>query len=1431
MRCRTCTIGIGLEILALAWFTALPRIAVAQSVMEGLDDWADPTPAGDRTYNLEAQYASFKDLLDDFAFQAGLALVGPVPRGGDVQLTTHEGLTFDDALIEIRMTLLWRGGQAPHWLIADDATLKVIKVADMARHMPEDLMFPSIEAFLEADVAEQEFVVVTYAPRAQSLEPVQRILEFLPAYVQARPIEDQNAVTVSGLAADIDRFLELLEFFEGDTEDPRDLHTIDVENVPAARAARQLRALMDLQQPTRKKARGRRRAPRRRRRPAPAKKQDALAAPPPVIMPDNARGVIIVRAMPNVVEEIESLLPLIDVAGTTTAGAPVFLDVHHGTPAKIVQTLQAILKGSATTRNQTAARARSRRPARGHRRRRQAKGTRAFATVEGISLMPCPTRSAIAVLAEDEDVDRVRELIDLLDVETQFGPIEIELEHADATALVQSLRAILNAGDGRGKAATQTIKAAADRTGGSIWISGPQRDLDTVLELVAQLDVPGAEVELITVDLTVQQPSYMASVLRAHEEDQGGATTKSIAKRKRPRRRRRPRGRRAAQSTDTVQARFIGDDKAGRLYVVCTAAEWEEYEAIIEEFEGMADSELAPDRLELLHLDADEAIEKINFMLKAIGSPHADLELIPRADGLLVFGASPLQLRNMQAFLAEIDVPRAVEQTQYELQYLDPDQAMIALRAYLGEAPKPKKRSPRRRGRRARPVRRQVPRRIETDDVFVVRVDNLLTIEGTPDAVEDMTLLLDRMEAADEAHVVHEVDMPTIVSEQALAVVQSHMREIHGAEADEIRYSRVNGSILVTGATEEQVDDIEMFLSGLGEEVELAQQVFRIEHADPADIVLAINAFVRDQSSAQPKRKPNRRRGRNKVTRTGVQQDITTETMRITQVGRQLAIEATPSDMEAIAELMEELDTPDLGGAYRLYDDLSPETDVVELARALVETFGGTVHSKPSKTKRRGKKRQGRGRRTQQGERLRFTPRPLTHSLLVHGEESQFAAIEAFIEAYDQHDPVEETDVTFVDVEHADPVAVVESICPLLRMKVQELAARGVLSDAPQRERPRRRGVRSRHDVCESTYYRIAPDATNRRIAIGAPQVIADQVIELVGHFDAAEGSERILHTVELSQADPSQVVGAVAKLLGAPPKRSAARRRSRKRRHASARQAYDSVSIGTLSICVAPGDGGIALAGTEEEVERAEEQIRRLDAAAVADRVVNVHTLEHVDAVDMARLIAGIVDAPIHRRPRRPQVPREDADSSHLTWKGQHTYMEADSIAGVLMVVADSGTQAEVDKIVAELDIQALAGLVNDPTVPTMVYEPAHIDAMDCSWNLELVLDALWDSDIERPTVELGPFDGMLVIRHPSVDRLAEVGDLIAEYVDRVDPDLLEPACQTMSAPRGATPEQLVRWLRTQNPNLEIEVVRRLDMDDEDHGLERMEPTGDAGR
>ena len=815
---------------------ALPRKTSGPPVRPGASTSLNIAPIADkdlppeeRMYTFSIKGGTYRQLVEGFARQTGLGVLGEAPRDGKVTFVTTEEMTFLEALNRVRMLLFSYKPTDPYWMDYYGTHLEVNRVTDIYRKLRPEQMFRSIEELRKSNLPPEELALVIYRPKSGSVSDLRQVRDFLPDYVRVAPLDDANGVTLFALVKDIEKYLWLIDFFAGDgSKDPRTLDRIVVQYILPSEAIEKLRQLMDLG--------GGARARKPQRRGRDTSPLDVIPEPELTVIPEDAHGYILIRAMQDKIDEIKHLLPYVDVETPHADANPVVIPLKHLAPADMVATLQQILSASespATTGT----------PKRPTRTTRKSFGKMSPVGINGATLLTHPAGQAIIVLsADEEELGRIRGLIELLDVERKIGPIRIELQFASAAEVTTSVFAVLGGGaGGKGKPSPKAFVLAADPSDVAMWYTGSEEHLERVREMVVLLDVQQEGVHLHIVELEHQKPSFVANVLKQYEGSSPRAAPTTGKGRKRG----------ASAKKSVSVSKFTANDEQRRLFVLCTQRDWERYEPLIQQLEGATGGRGPFVRINLEHVAPETAIDRLGVMLGG-GGPAGQVRYAAVDGAILVMGAGEAQLRRIRAFLPEVDRPSQVIQRTFEIKYASPSEIKTAIKTLVGQAQTTRRRAPR-AGKAGAAGAASAPS--VSGNLTIIPMGSRLIVKTTPEQMEEVARLIAEFDVEDVSSEIRVYDaFPAGADITAIADTLSSLMSAGGTSGKRPRRTKGGESTgraprflpqpasgrMVVIADPSSFGEIENLLDVLRFEVNvdpIQAVLIEVLHADPTDLV------------------------------------------------------------------------------------------------------------------------------------------------------------------------------------------------------------------------------------------------------------------------------------------------------------------------------------------------------------------------------------------------------------------------------------------------------------------------------------------------------------------------------------------------------------------------------------------------------------------
>ena len=1035
-----------------------------------LDELLGPdVPAEEREYSFAVNNASYEQLLETVARQTGLAIVGEGPPDGTVSYTSTDTLTYEEFLTQVRVLLREYKPNNPYTLLRKGELLRVIRVTDAQREIERERMFQSMEEFLLADLPDNELVIVLYTPEG-ALSDLTEARDRLPDYFRVESIGEQNRAEIFGFVNDIHKYLSLVDFYTGESRDPRTIEQIEIEHILPSQAQAYLETLGiggEVAGP-----------PQRGRRGKQNTGLDVMPEPPVVIMPLDEEGVLLVRAMQNRIDEIKSLLPYVDVASDPAVVDPVIVPVQNAEPEELIELVQAVLSVSEAGGGANAAAPKPKR--RPGKRRGKRGGSPAASSSSGasvLSMIPHPAGDAIIVLTDDEDqLARVRSLISQFDIESRVGPLRIELVHIDAEEAIESIGQLLGRrpAASRGKGAKGAAGASGtaftlvpDRSGTSIWFTGSQTDLQRVEKVLTDIDSPGAVESLHKYAVQYQAPSFVVQMLQAWEGESGTAPGGKA----RARRKRKGKAKDSGGNATPRPGKLTARDDIGEIWGWCTDEEWDAYQPLIAEIDQPKDPMFV--RVTVEHIEPEVAISRVQRILAASDSPANAVDFMATEDGFVVLGGNSQALADIESVLAEIDKPIDFEKQTFEIKHIAPAEMVRIISDLVGgsaravAAPSGGKGKARaKRGKRGKEDKRDAKRGLaggggnvmlgsDLADPTVTQVGNFLIVQATPPTMQEVADVIDRFDVPATAAREYADFTPNTDITAIAEAIRPLIGAGGGGDAKRAKGAQDQGDVkviaqpnvhkLVIIAPPSEFERIEELLQIVRVDYEaaageLVRESFHILHADPETLVNAIQNLVGEQAGeggGNAKRYQKKRRGKGKAAATAIKRS---SDVMVFRMGQQLIVETTPEKMEEVRELVASLDVSET--EQRVYEDFPQGADIEGIAAHLTASFGGGGRGK-------GKAAQA------EGAAMRFIAQPAAERIIAIGPRTDYPEVEELLEVLKVDTTVEPIEFQFVPVRHGDPEVIVELIEPLLDMKVAELEAAGALPEteilAPRR--------------------------------------------------------------------------------------------------------------------------------------------------------------------------------------------------------------------------------------------------------------------------------------------------------------------------------------------------------------------------------------------
>lgn len=935
-------------------------------------------PAEERTYAFSIVEGTYAELVENFARMAGLGVLGEAPTG-TVTFVSVQEMDFKAALNRVRLLLFKYKPIEPYWLVHESEHLEVIRVTDFTRFIEH--IYPNLPEFQKAQVDDNELAMLLYTPATSSVADFEMLRDFMPDYVRIAPYGQRNSLSIFALAKDIRKYLSLIQLFEGAGVDPRVLEKLAVEHLSPSQAVETLRKLMeDLEEGSGTKAgKSRRRG------------EESLALPGQrtILFPDDAQGVIVVRAVPKRIDEIKEMLAFIDVK-LAEEFHPILIPLEYADVDEMLSVIRPLL-GASTNAASTS-----------RSKRRKGSKTGTAVTVEKLVLVPYPRTNTLVALGTNEETERVRRLVELFDLPVEDpGPLILQIENVTADWVVsivtQAFRGSAKKGKDKG-----AFSAFADANSNTVILVGDQEKTEEAQRFIERLDVAeGEAATLHKYKLQNALPTVVLDVMLAIEAKAGPAKSS------------RKKG--GKKSRGGALANMYGDDDTMTLYVVCTQEEWTE--KLLPMIQSI-DEETAPAGhhviIDLEHIDAQEAVTTLNTLLSGAGRPRgkgaaAAPKIAPSGEALVITGATDAEIDLIRAIVADIDRDKArYVRRLFTVEYINP----AAVKAVIESTMTSAKGGP--RGKKG-----------ATGGTTVGMVGNTLVVSAEP---EDMEAIADLIRQLDVEQVseqdIRVYRMPPGVDVQKIG---SSLQMLHGISgkargktqgavellADQPRFVALSATQrLLVAAPLDRFEEIEETIKMMTEGAEAEGIVIKflpVEHGDAAAIAALMQPILTLSMTRESDPKH----------RSGGQRDKISVTP---DVNGERIIIAVPKALVAEAEsLIQELDRPTTPGQRVLrmirLSRTKPE-QMVEAVNAILSGAQGIPgRSDGKRRRRRPKDREGAS--GQPGYDVTIVAAPGSGAVVLTGDADDVDDVERWIKQIDSTAESERI-LKIYRIEHAD---------------------------------------------------------------------------------------------------------------------------------------------------------------------------------------------------------------------------------------------------------------------------------------------------------------------------------------------------------------------------------------------------------------------------
>lgn len=711
-----------------------------KAIQEALDQVIGEmdTPPEEREYQFSFDDVDYDDLLDAFSKASGLPVIGDVPKGDKVTFKTTEVMDFKTALD--RICLLLFKHRDNYWMVHHDGVLEVMRMTEGLRKdiLQKTDMYPNVAAFKAAARSENDLVMLIYSPEKGSVDDLTELRDFLDDYVRMAPLADpdKNAMYIFALAKDIEKFLDLVELFDAAGKSPEIVKRIPVKHILPSEALDMLGQLMDLSGTRAAQSSSRSRSSKSKKSGSAAARSAGTRSLN--ILPLDDRKILLVKALPSDIAEIEELLPFVDVA-TDEKGEYEIIELVHVTTKEIMTGLSSLLQGKTTVKPSSSS---------GKKSKRTTARPPGAVSSEDVTVWPDTRQNRLILVGTEEGKEEVRKIVALLDVAGNNQPTVVALEHADPAALINKISPVIESIYPQ-KDQTRPFSATPDDANNAIILLGGAPPVKLAQDLIAKWDVVSDEPSLHKINIVNMKPSEMANLLSRVETGAPKSTPRTAPRKK---------GGKTPSRSRTVSAvgKFIGEDSTGFLYVMCTDREWEEtYLPRIQELDEDAGGK--PDAPHTILVEKGDPADIIEKLGKLYADHKTGPRMIPVDDTIWVFDASDRELAQLEQLTRELDIDpdeaADIQQRLFKLEHAAPATIREAINTLLSSSPQRARRTTPTKGKKPT-TRRPVSSGNGADAIRIVDVgDDALLIKTSAEKMAQIESLIAELDV--------ETDTPT----------------------------------------------------------------------------------------------------------------------------------------------------------------------------------------------------------------------------------------------------------------------------------------------------------------------------------------------------------------------------------------------------------------------------------------------------------------------------------------------------------------------------------------------------------------------------------------------------------------------------------------------------------------------------------------------
>jgi type II secretion system protein D len=633
---------------------------------------AVPAPAADgKTEWFAFDGMPWEEVVKKFAERLGKPLMNAeeLTIGGELTYKNPNKFTKQEALDELNLILHEKGYrfvELPNYIY-------VVPLSEMPQTIPVERTYPTVSAFQRDNIRDMEYCSVFMDVKDQS---AQRIVEMfgdaIPDYGRVSVFGDTNKVKLVALARDIRKMLALMNLIQAEGFDPRITRIVPIKT-NAREIERIVRELFNLggvagATPTR--------TTRTPRQPTPEQPGQTPEQRMNIqIIADDRTNTLILRGVKDELDKVEDLIKRIDEKPEIGEFNTTVVEVRNGNAVDIAELLNRIFQQEQGQSPAQALRQQQQRFTRGAQPGQPQPQVQTPQQVtpqdifvediyerakKTIRLVADERTNSLIVYANADGLKRLREMLEIIDQPMPSNFRTFKLAHADAEALQTTIDAVVRgmasaAPSARPGGAARGPVIVPDPATNSLHVVADREDMKRVEEIVARLDIVGAQDEKHIVQPVNLTPSRLKELIEPFLANRAGAGG-GIS----PAQPSLPRRGRAGGARAAATPQLIPIDEANILIVMCSADEWEKIEPTIKLADGEALSDKPQNRFfEIQHGDIDAIARTLQQLYTRYRHPTlGESQVVVSIENgrLLVNGIKPA-LDEIASLITSLDVP------------------------------------------------------------------------------------------------------------------------------------------------------------------------------------------------------------------------------------------------------------------------------------------------------------------------------------------------------------------------------------------------------------------------------------------------------------------------------------------------------------------------------------------------------------------------------------------------------------------------------------------------------------------------------------------------------------------------------------------------------------------------------------------------------